>query len=243
MPAKITSESPIPWGCYEQLRPVQIEHIQSHRPLAFIPWGALEFHSQHNPIGLDGMQAHGQCKALAAAYGGIVLPPVYVATDTIKPFKGFPHSIEHAASTVHTIALEYLHQLTEEGFDRIVIVTGHCGGGHTSTLSDAVDSFNAAAPTSKHQRSARALLIPSFEPIQAEHPSNHAALEETSFQLLFDGDLVDLGALPKDRVATLDEDGVWGTDPRGATAELGQRMLALFTARCEARISSLLKAN
>lgn len=224
-----------PWGQYEGLRPAQIVAIRERVPVAYLPWGALEWHSYHNPIGLDGMQAHGQCCALANAIGGIVLPAVYAGTDTIKPFKGFPHSIEHRAETVSALCAEFLEQLAEEGFNVIVVVTGHCGGGHVEALRKAIDGFSNTAT--------RVLLVPSFEPMEDRYPSNHAARGETSFQMQFDPELVDISLLPKDRAATLDEDGVWGEDPRLASVEEGAEMLALFVERMIPRINELLNRS
>ena len=222
------------WGCYEQMRPAEIEAVRAHAAVAYLPWGALEWHSYHNPIGLDGMQAHGQCCALARATGGVVLPAVYLGTDTIKPFKGFPHTIEHRPETVQAVCREFLAQLGEERFEVVVIVTGHCGGGHVDALRAAVSAFEA------EHGSPHVLLVPSFEPIQHEHPSNHAARGETSFQLLFDPALVNLAALPAGRRPTLDGDGVWGEDPRDASADEGRRMLDLFVDRLAPRIRALL---
>ncbi len=130
-----------PWGFYERLRPDQIEAIRDRAPIAYLPWGALEWHSYHAPVGLDGLQALGQCRALAQATGGVVLPPVYVGTDTIKPFKGFPHTIEHRAETVRALCREFLSGLEDEDFRVVVIVTGHCGGGHVDALRETVEAF------------------------------------------------------------------------------------------------------
>jgi len=226
-------EKPL-WGCYERLRPAQIEQIRAQTPLAYVPWGALEWHSYHAPVGLDGMQAHGQCCALAAATGGVVLPAFYVGTDTIKPFKGFPHSVEHSAETVRRLCREILKQLVDESFHAIVIVTGHCGGAHVEALQATVDAFAADYPAIGVR------LIPSFDPIADTYPSNHAAFGETALQLHFASDLVDLSLLPSDRESTLDDDGVWGQDPRNASAEAGQRIVALFVERTLPLIQPLL---
>lgn len=233
MPDTDPSTSPAKWGQYEALRPAQIETIRAASPIAYIPWGALEWHSYHNPIGLDGMQAHGQCKALAKETGGVVLPPFYVGTDTIKPFKGFPHSIEHSAETVRQLCTEVLAQLADEQFNMLIVVTGHCGGGHTDALQTAVNAFSKAHPDIGVK------LIPSFAPTQETYPSNHAARGETSYQLLYEPDLVDLNKLPGDRVTTLDEDGVWGDDPRLASAEEGARIERLFVERVLIEIQNM----
>lgn len=226
-------ESP-EWGPYERLRPDQIDAIRARTPLAYLPWGALEWHSYHCPVGLDGTQAHGQCLALAMRTGGVVLPPVYIGTDTIKPFKGFGHTIEHSAELVRRLCIEFLEQLADEGFRVVVIVTGHCGGGHTRALGEACQAFQTGRTDTK------AWLVPAFEPIKDRYPANHAARGETSFQLLFNPGAVDMSQLPVDRVATLDDDGVWGADPREASAREGREMLDLFCERTIPRIMDLL---
>lgn len=222
------------WGCYERLRPDQIEQIRRDTPIAYLPWGALEWHSYHNPVGLDGIKAHGLCKALAEETGGVVLPPVYVATATIKPFKGFKHSIEHSADTIRLLSREFLEQLVDEEFKVIVLVTGHYGGGHMKAIRETADEFSRTHPT------VGLWAFPDSEPLEGLYPANHAARGETSFQLLFDPEPVDLSLLPADRDATLDDDGVWGEDPRQATGEQGAAMLHAFVAFSVPKIHALL---
>lgn len=225
------------WGPYERLRPAQIDRIRRQTPIAYVPWGALEWHSYHNPIGLDGMLAHGQCTALAQETGGVVLPPLYVGTDTIKPYKGFRHSLEHPPDTIRRLCTEILEQLADEGFKVIVVITGHCGGRHTEALREAASTFATQTPMPK------VWVVPAFEPVQDIYPSNHAAQGETSLQLLFGPEMVDLAALPADRVATLDEDGVWGADPRLASTEEGEAILRLFVERTLPTVRALLEAS
>lgn len=226
-------ESPS-WGQYELLRPAQIDAIRSQSPIAYLPWGALEWHSYHNPVGLDGMLAHGQCKALAKETGGVVLPPVYVGTDTIKPYKGFNHTLEHAPDTVTLLCREFLEQLTDEMFKVIILITGHCGGRHTEALEKAVSHVSAQHPDVGFR------FIPAFEPTKDVYPSNHAARGETDLQLLFKPDVVDISLLPDDRAPTLDEDGIWGENPREATAEEGAAILQLFVERTLPAIHELI---
>lgn len=223
------------WGRYEQLRPAQIEAIRAKISVAFVPWGALEWHSYHAPVGLDGLKAHGICQALAEKIGGVVLPPVYVGTDTIKPYKGFKHTIEHAKSTVKTLCLEFLQQLVDEQFKVIVLVTGHYGGGHLEAIEEAAAEFSTAHPK------IGLWALPDSEPIEHKFAKNHAARGETSWQLLFQPHLVDLSLLPKDRETTLDDDGVWGADPRAATAAEGEAMLKLFLRNAVPKIQKMIE--
>jgi creatinine amidohydrolase len=221
------------WGQYEHLRPAQIEAIRSQSSLAYLPWGALEWHSYHNPIGLDGMQAHGQCVRLAAQTGGVVLPPVYVASDTIKPFKGFPHSINHSEALVHDLCLEFLEQLVEEKFRAIIVITGHMGGKHTEALEKACNAFQAAHPEVK------IWFTTSYEVIKDVYPANHAARGETSTQLYLAPELVDLSLM--DHEPDLDTDGVWGEDPRRASAAEGEAMMHLYIERMTPKILEMIQ--
>ena len=48
--------------------------------------------------------------------------------------------------------------------------------------------------------------------------------------------------VPDGPAPTLDDDGVWGDDPRGATAEEGAQMLRLFVDRVAADVRAALDA-
>jgi len=226
--------SQIQWGAYELLRPAQIEAIRNAAPIAYLPWGALEWHSYHNPIGLDGLKARKLCEALAEKTGGVVLPPVYVGTDTIKPFKGFHHTLEHKIETVKALCAEYLEQLADEDFKVIILVTGHYGGKHVEAIKETAAAFAAANPK------ASVWALTDAEPHEGFFDPNHAAYGETSYMTYLYPETVDLSLLPADRVATLDEDGVWGDDPRKANASDGGRMLDVFVQQALPKIQQLL---
>ncbi len=226
--------SDIQWGAYELLRPAQIESIRSATPIAYLPWGALEWHSYHNPIGLDGLKARKLCEALAQETGGVVLPPVYVGTDTIKPFKGFHHTLEHKIETVKALCTEFLEQLADEEFKVIILVTGHYGKVHVEAIKETAAAFAAANPK------IAVWALTDAEPHEGFFDANHAAYGETSYMTYLYPDTVDLSLLPADRVATLDEDGVWGDDPRTANASDGGRMLTVFVEQALPKIRQLL---
>lgn len=221
------------WGRYEQLRVGQIEEIRRQRSIAYIPWGALEWHSYHNPIGLDGMVAEGICEAVAARTGGIVLPPVYFATSTIKTLKGFGHTIEHSEGLIRQMASELLAQLVEEQFKVIVLLTGHCGQPHYDILCRAGEECAARHPE------VRVVVLTETDRLKGLAERNHAARGETSLQLYFAPKTVDLSRLPQDRPATLDHDGVFGDDPRDATTEEGGELTRAFVDRFAPEVEKL----
>ena len=68
---------------------------------------------------------------------------------------------------------------------------------------------------------------------------DHAGATETSFQMLFSPDTIDLSALP-DRKLSLDGDGVMGDDPREASPERGQRQLEVVLQAAIPKVNALL---
>jgi creatinine amidohydrolase len=222
------------WGEFEKLRPAQIDRIKCQTPVAYLPWGALEWHSYQNPVGLDGLKAHALLVALARECGGVVLPTVFAGTDTIKPFKGFRHTLDHTEATVEALMREYLEQLADEGFRVIVLLTGHYGGRHVHVMRQTAAAFRERHPQ------VELWDFPEWEIMTDRFPANHAAHGETSLMLHFAESLVDQSELPTDRAATLDADGVWGEDPRTATAEAGMEMLRVFVDAASVRVREML---
>lgn len=223
------------WGAMERLRPGQIDAIRKRTPLAYLPWGALEWHSLHNPVGLDGLAARALSEALARKTGGVVLPPVYAGTDTIKTLHPFGHTLEHREGTIRILCREYLEELADGGWKVLVVVMGHVGGAHVRAVRET-----AAAFAKRHPR-LRVWAMPAPEPLEGAFRGDHAAVNETSLQMLTHPTLVDLKRLPKGRPLTLPKDGIWGQDPRKATAARGRRIRAAFLRKAVPRVRKLLR--
>ena len=59
----------------ERMRPEQIDQAIARRAAMYVPFGSLEWHGYHNPVGLDALKAHEQLVGLAQQAGGLVYPP------------------------------------------------------------------------------------------------------------------------------------------------------------------------
>lgn len=229
------------WGRYERLMPAEIEAIFARHPVAYLPWGALEYHGKHAAVGLDGLKAHGLCVELARAAGGLVLPPVYVAANTIKGLKNLPfprHSLDFSEGTLRALVREHLDQLADEKFRVVFILCGHVGQPHYDIIKDEAAQFNA------RQTNTRAIATSETDLVAKDIVIvNHAALGEVSFLMHTDPDCVDLTRLPSDRVPTLEQDAVWGPDPREASAEKGKAYTVAFVAAATKVIAEALKPS
>lgn len=231
----------VKWGLYERMIPSEIEKILDDTSIAYIPWGALEYHSYHNPVGLDGIKAHGLCIDLAKSVGGVVIPPVYQASNLIKSYPGVDfkkHSLEFSEGLIRLTCQEYFQQLVETGFRIVVCLTGHAGEPHIDILKEVASEFNNKYPDchfwslGEFDILSDDLLVP-----------NHSALGETSLQLHYAAETVHQELLPQDREITLVEDGVAGKDPRLATAENGSHIATAFVEKATQYLKEILVKN
>ena len=235
MPTDLSSASPATptWGRYGDLRPTQIDAIRERTPIAFIPWGALEWHCLHAPIGLDSTKAEGICLAIVEQTGGVVLPAIPLGVNTIKPYKGFAHSVDTSADLAARVAEEICIQLADEKFKVVILFTGHYPPEQLDALEEGARRAREVA------KDTRFLVWADNQFLGGQYVGDHAGATETSFQMFFDPSSVDLDALP-DRPLTLDGDGVMGDDPREASVERGKQQLKVVLENAVPKVKALL---
>jgi creatinine amidohydrolase len=200
---------------YEEMLPYQIDEVMREKPIAYLPWGALEWHGKHLAIGNDALKAHALCLGAAKRSGGVVLPPVWVGFETLG-LRGFPHTLEFSEDVVRQLASEYLTQLDKNGFKVIVLVTGHYGSPHVNALKSVAERVG-------RRTKARIWVLPEYELTKEDigYRGDHAAKWETSLLMHLRPELVDMSQQPTDPQAKLE--GVGGEDPRfHASPELGR---------------------
>ena len=215
------------WGRYAELRPQQLESIVAEVPVAYVPWGALEWHGPHLPFGLDGFTAEAVAERAVQRTGGVLLP------TTWWPITTLPHrfSLSICSEVVQALWDGIFAELARAGFRVVVLLSGHYAQGHELVLMDAAE----------HAIAAHDMLVLAVPPLALvdERMLDHAAQWETALLMTLRPDLVDLGALgsaPLHPAAS----AVLGADPRGATPRQGEAALALTTDRIAVCVAALL---
>ena len=223
---------------FEEGRPGQLEEEMRRAPVAFVPWGSLEWHGVHLPAGVDALKAWALCIEIAKRTGGVVLPPIYLGYHTMKPYRGFKRTIEVDRETVKAVAGNLFEQLADEGFKVVVVLMGHYGRAHMEALREKAEEFGRGHPDVK------LLLFPDYEPVQERLgvAGDHAGAYETSLMMRFFPELVDLSKLPE-RPLSVEQDGIGGEDPRAASPEKGEEYARVIVEWAVERISALLEGT
>ena len=220
---------------YEEMRPADINRILRTCPIAYLVWGAHEWHGVHNPIGLDTLKAYHMTMELCKVTGGVVLPPVYCGHQTMKPWVGFRHTLEFSENLVRQYVYEHLENLYDEGFRVIVVVMGHCGPHHVETVRAGVADF-----TVKHKY-ARVLAMTDYEPASWINVkgNDHGGVNESSLMMHFRPDLVDMSLLPMGEL-DFPRDGC-SVNAKEATRGHGEFLARLFVEQAAPKIQSMLE--
>ena len=94
------------------MRPAQLEAAGRKFPVVYVPFGLIEWHGLHLPLGNDAIKAHGILVKCAEKFGGVVYPPVYF-------HNGFQQ--EHLVP----VLTELFNRLKRTGYRVIIGVSGH----------------------------------------------------------------------------------------------------------------------
>ena len=184
-------------------------------PVAWVPWGALEFHAEHLPYGTDGFTAHAILERAAQQVGGIVLPWTALTIGTLH----FEWTLRYGKDLVESALRQTLEQLAAFGARVVVVHTGH-GPLDLDHLIKRVCAESRPAPTPLPGFRAYGLCYLELNAalgtgLGTEWPAavDHGSILETSWMMALEPELVHLERLPEDSAAA-DIVGIYGPNPR-----------------------------
>jgi creatinine amidohydrolase len=189
---------------FEELFPWEFAQAIANAPICYLPLGVLEWHGEQNAVGLDAIKAHAICVNAAQLSGGIVVPPLYWASDSREQLedgsyltggieKGERYHVPGSMfwirpDTFHNLLLDIYEAARRRGFKVIVVVSGHWSKqGNLPIIRASGEDFLDRYPGMKW------ILLTDQEVVPDLHyPDEHAAGGETSLLMAIRPDLVDL---------------------------------------------------
>ena len=171
----------------ERLRPAQLAAAMARAPVAYIPFGATEYHGRHNPVGLDSIKAHHLLIRLAERVGGVVVPPLFYGVD--GGHTGFAWTWMVEEDALVSILLSTMSGLERSGARVIALMSGHYPNrGLFTRLEEEYTGSGGQA---------RLVFMIDYMAFDGEDGfcGDHASKWETSYLLALDPETVDMGLL------------------------------------------------
>lgn len=160
-------------------------------PVFIIPTGFLEWHGDHNPLGLDTLKVYELClRAAKLLGGGIVLPPNYYGRPGFSSYTG---TLTYSEGCLNILFTELFYQLKKAGAKVIALITGHYGDCQVDFIKRTAANFEIENPD------IRILAMPEYEDtlIDNRTPADHGGFFETSMMMAVNSSLVDMPLLKK----------------------------------------------
>lgn len=201
----------------ETLFPGEVEARLAANPILVLPFGTIEWHSHHLPLGLDGIVAEQLAGRIADEADAVVAPVSYWAVGGVP----FPHTLNLPIGLIEPLLEALFTQFSAMGFKVVVGFTGHFGLEQTLALK-------RAALTVMKRTASTFLPLTEYDSVTDLYTGDHAGVGEASLLWAERPDLVRLDAIP----ANLPLDGVIGDDPRGrASAAWGTELATAISRR------------
>lgn len=216
-----------------------------------IPFGSVEEHGQHLPLGTDTFQADDVCRKLAERRPLFVAPAIFYGV--CRSTGGHPGTVSIRTETLKALTIDIVRSLYHQGLRNVVLLSGHAGGTHNATLLDAGEFLLAELPELRIAvASEYALAYEAGKGLIETAGDCHAGEIETSRMLATRPHLVH-GSSPAEQssfprfILVRDKRRYWpggvGGDPARASAEKGRRLEELVVAELEKLVVALEAAD
>ncbi len=221
---------------YEEMKPHEIAAARGERPVAYLPIGGVEWHGEHNPVGLDTVKAHELCIRAAQKGGGLAMPALFWGESRESNLLEFNHdqdgkvaekmglakenfapgymggvTVEEEHEFYEHLLTHIYYQLKSLGFQVIFVLCGHY----------PLKPFAERTAQRFMEKNPEIRIYAGIEadPVRDIYPrgGDHAAKWETSIMRALRPELVDVSILPEDKSVPLI--GVYGEDPRSPDLE------------------------
>ncbi len=207
---------------YEEMLPHEFEEALREFPVAYAPFGSLEWHGVHLALGNDTLKAHGILMRVAEKYGGVVVPHTY--WGHMGHWRPGCHPGLRPEVT-DELFIDIFKGLVEVGFRVVIAVTGHDVDEQVASLNKAAEAISAEGKAAGH-----AMMEADLNEGDPEVGMDHASHWETSYLMSIRPELVDMRKLaavmtPEDEV-DWEKHGMGGRNPlKYASRELGERAI------------------
>lgn len=148
---------------FEYMTPVAIAKTVARCPLVIQPVGLLEWHGDHNAVGLDGLASERVCERVIERVGdGVLMPTCWVGT---YGYIHYPGTICYDGETAYRVYKAVIRECLKLGFRLVLLVSGHGGKWQVRALERArADALREMAGALAAPVEVLALAYPALAP-------------------------------------------------------------------------------
>lgn len=99
-----------------------------------IPFGSVEEHGPHLPLGTDTIHVYEVCKEASRQIPIFVAPPLFYGV--CRSTRNHPGTVGIRASTLRTVTADLVSDLYRQGLRHFLIISGHASGLQVSCLTE-----------------------------------------------------------------------------------------------------------
>jgi creatinine amidohydrolase len=173
-----------------------------------VPFGSIEHHGSHLPIGTDALLADAIGSQVAERLGAALAPTQRIGDA--DGHMGLDGTLTLGTGTLTAVAVAVTRSLVRQGFELVLLVSTH--GGNATALAGAVEQLKGSLP--------RGVVVCAPSGDVGPSPGAHSGAWITSVMLALHPDLVDLRSACQPSAAEL----------QSASAERGCANLERFVA-------------
>jgi creatinine amidohydrolase len=200
-----------------------------------IPFGSVEEHGPHLPLGTDTIHVYEICKEAAARAAVFVAPPLFYGV--CRSTRNHAGTVSIRPSTLRAIMTDLVSDLYRQGLRHFLILSGHASALQISCLAEVGEQVLIMYPDIRMAvLSIFDLAMEAWQQVIVTQNDSHAGEIETSLMLHLRGQLVgekrprEWPRFPKHLLVRNKlrywPGGVWG-DSRQATVEKGKKLCDL----------------
>jgi len=221
----------------DELSTVEAAEAARQGRVIIFPIGCVEEHGEHLPLCTDSIQPEYVALEVARKTGCLVAPPFRYGI--INAGRNFSGSLTIQFNTLLNVVKDILSELARNGFNRIIVLSGHAGSSHMVALRLAAQEIVYQNGEENGKQRTRIMVLSDYDFAEeltdelADPRDGHAGTIETARVMAIRPDLIKSKGIPSNYEMPRFEvvlhpeqyfpSGVHG-DPTVATKEKGQKI-------------------
>jgi creatinine amidohydrolase len=148
-----------PW--LDELSMREAERVAKAGQVVILPIGSVEEHGDHLPLCTDSLQPEYVALEVAKKTGCFVAPTLRYGVCNAS--RNFPGTISVQFSSLHGISRDILAELIRNGFNRIIVLSGHAGQSHMAALRLAAQDVMVQSESVSLEKRPRIMVLSDYD--------------------------------------------------------------------------------